>query len=113
MVFAFGVKDAEDECPISVEDEKYLVGKARQQNTPKAAIIKWETICIVLQREHSLTNLLDKTISQTDLLLLIPTASFCHIPFGAGTDDDTPFHASRRRRASTSSQVAPTQGFLS
>jgi hypothetical protein len=47
------------------------------------------------------------------LLLLIPTASFCHIPFGAGTDDDTPFHASRRRRASTSSQVAPTQGFLS
>lgn len=105
--------NAEDEHSVSVQDEKNLVGKAWQQNAPKAAMIEREAIRIVLQGEYDLADLLEKTISDSNLLLLIPLTRFFNIPFSARTDDDAPFHTPRRRRASTSSQGAPPQGFFS
>ena len=112
-VVLFSVKHAKDERPLTFEDEEYLVRKARQQNAPKTAMVKRKAIRVVLQGKHGLADLLEKTISQANLLFLIPLTRFLDIPFSARTDDDAPFHAPRRRRASTSSQDAPTQGFFS
>ena len=112
-VFAFGVENAKDQHPFVIQEIKDFVGKARKQNPPKAAIIKGEAIRIIFQGKHGLADLLEKTISQADLLRFIPLPCFLDILFGTRTDDDNPFHAPRRRRASTSSQGAPTQGFFS
>jgi len=109
----FGVKDAKNKRPIAFDDKENLVRKTRKQNAPKTAIIKREAIRVLLQGEHGTTDLIEKTISQADLLLLVPLSRVLDIPFRARTDDDGPFHALRRRRASTSSQDAPTQGFFS
>jgi len=112
-MFAFGVENAKDKCPLVFEDEENLIGKSLQQNTPEAEMIKRKTIRVVFQEDHGLTDFLQKAISQANLLFLIPLPRFLDILFGARTDNDGPIHVRRRRRASTSSQGAPVQGFFS
>jgi len=113
-MIAFGVQNPKDDDAAALDAVEKLVRETAREQPVEGAVVGRTPFGLLFQKHDRSLHLLKKLITQTCPLCLVPPTGLTHIGFGAGTDEDSPFHAPvcLRRRASTSGQGEPAVGVL-
>lgn len=111
-MIAFCVQYAKDDYSITFDPIKEFVRKPMREQTPKTVIIDRTAFGLLSKKMNRAADLIQKFVTQTESLRVIPKLRFAQIRFGIWTNNDAPTHGrDLRSRASTSAHGDPSSGF--